>query len=226
MPAQPGFATQQEAYMALLQAGASPDVAQILAAVTRPESSGYTAATNNYQGNQFLGLWQIGSFHGFDNARLRSDDINYQAQAALQVYNQQGFNAWETYTNGSYKQYLDQSPTALALAHANALNYGSLNLTAAQKVQQGIPLDSFNRAALGLPQTDGPLNAPQTPTSVLSPDNPLAAPATGATAIDQPGGQTATGAPNPLDGPGENTAAGNPIAGPVGFDSTLTQSGG
>jgi hypothetical protein len=224
--ATPGYATQQEAYLALLQAGASPDVAQILAAVTRPESSGYTAATNNYQGNQYLGLWQIGSFHGFDNARLRSGDIAYQAQAALQVYRQQGFAAWETYTNGSYAQYLDQTPSALALAHANALSYSpqSSSLTPTERSAAGLPLDNFARLALGLPlDSSGPLA--NTPSAGLSPNNPASAPGTGPTPLDGPGAQLASGAPNPLGAPGQNTAAGNPIDGPVGFDSTLTQTG-
>ncbi|MDE2469091.1 MAG: hypothetical protein KGL35_10210, partial [Bradyrhizobium sp.] len=210
--ATPGYATQQEAYQALLQAGASPDVAQILAAVTRPESSGYTAATNNYQGNQYLGLWQIGSFHGFDNARLRSDDILYQAQAALQVYNQQGFNAWQTYSNGSYKQYLDQTPTALALAHLNQITYSqpTATLTPQQRQAAGLPLDNFAKLALGLPWQNGPLAANQQ-ANPLAAGNPAAAPGTGPTAVDAPGAQLESGAANPIGPPGQNTARGNPI---------------
>lgn len=235
----PGYASQSEAYQALLQAGAAPNVALILAAVTRPESSGYTYATNNYQGNQYLGLWQIGSFHGFDNARLRSDDIQYQAAAALKVYEEQGFGAWQTYTNKSYLQYLDQTNTALALAHANNFSIAnspalsaqavqnlmaddSINLPAATKEAEGIPLDPFNWAALG----QGPLAAQ--PTAIDSPGagvNAASAPDTGPTAIDGPGGQLDSGAPNPIDSPGQNTAAGNPIDGPIGFDESVSPGG-
>jgi hypothetical protein len=110
--ATPGFATQQEAYAALIRQGADQRTATILAAITRPESSGYTAATGHYQGNTYNGLWQIGMgpsySRPYDINRLRSDDIDYQAAAALDVYRAQGFQAWETYTNGSYQKYLGQ----------------------------------------------------------------------------------------------------------------------
>jgi len=220
----PGYASQAEAYQALLQAGASPAVAQILAAISRPESQGYTAATNNYQGNQYLGIFQIGSMHGFDNARLRSDDIQYQAAAALQVYEQQGFNAWQTYSDGSYKQYLNpQTDTALVLAHVNALTAANgVNVPAATKQAEGIPLDPFNRVALG----QGPLAAQ--PTALDSPAsgaNAVSAPDTTPTVIDGPSALTDSGTPNPILGPGQNTTSGNPIDSPIGFDQSVSPSG-
>ena len=151
--ATPGYATQAEVLTPHSSEGATPQLAQILAAITRPESSGYTAASNG----TYLGLWQIGNYHGYDNARLLSNDIDYQSAAALQIFHQQGFGAWETYTNQSYLKYMNpENSPALPAQDAALSNFSDVgswgNIPVATKLAEGIPLDNFNRAALGLPR--------------------------------------------------------------------------
>lgn len=208
MTAQPGFATQAEAYQALIRQGADPNLANILAAVTRPESSGYTAARNDFQGNSYLGLWQVGSMHGFDNRRLQSDDIDYQAAAALSVYHQQGFGAWETYTNGTYRQYLgqngDSSGVAQAIFGANSLaGLAGIAAAGAGEAAAGV------KAATGAP----PLLASQI-TPISGPV--LQSPGNMPNAADAPGLNA-----NPTSAPDTPTTQVNPIDAERGADKTL-----
>lgn len=175
-----GYATQAQAYQALIAAGAPTSVAQVLAAVTRPESSGYTAARNDFEGNSYLGLWQVGSMHGFDNARLQSDDIAYQAMAAYKVYQEQGFGAWETYTNGSYLQYMGGSANS-----APAL--GDMSNPA-----------TLTNAGTGVTGVPGP--PPPTPAVQYAP---------GHNALDGPDNKYGlSGFANPIDGPTGSDAGG------------------
>lgn len=215
--ATPGFATQDEVYAALIRQGANQSQAQILAAITRPESSGYTHASNG----TYLGLFQIGNYHGFDNARLMSDDIDYNAAAALQILHQQGYGAWETYTNKSYLQYMNQNSPALSAQGAQGLLAGIASAVG------GAAASGAVSGAIAAEPPAQPLLAPN-PSAVDNPTaqaNPVDAPGTGPSPLDAPGQQLASGEANPIDAPGTETVFGNPIDGPHGFDSSLSPSG-
>jgi hypothetical protein len=81
----------------------NPDIA---AAIAMAESSGNTQAVDHdSNGSTDYGLWQINSVHGYDPARLLNDP-NYNAKAALAVYQSSGWGAWTTYTSGAYLKYL------------------------------------------------------------------------------------------------------------------------
>ena len=182
----PGFATQQEAYDALIRQGASPQIADILAAITRPESSGYTAANNG----TYYGLWQIGNYHGFNNQLLLSDNIDYQAAAALSIYRQQGLGAWETYTNGSYQKYLNQQNSAALPPQPDLSNFNDV-LQSAPKPQQaplipGSILDSPGSDPNGLPSIiDSPTGQPSNSgTNVLNSPNGFGPSATDSAAMN------------------------------------------
>ena len=109
-----GFST---AYNLLIQNGASPAEARILAAVAGPES-GYNAAAHNQNaktGDDSYGLWQINmlgsmgparrkAFGITDNAQLFDPNVN--ARAAVSILRSQGFGAWTGYTSGRYRAYL------------------------------------------------------------------------------------------------------------------------
>lgn len=106
-----------KAYNLLIQAGASPDVAKILAAVAGPESS-YNPMNHNGNastGDDSYGLWQINMLGSMGPERralfgIQSNDQLFDpmtnARAALAIYNQQGFGAWTGYNSGAYKEYL------------------------------------------------------------------------------------------------------------------------
>ncbi len=84
---------------------AAPGVAQAMALIAKAESAGGALGGPNTNGTYDYGIWQVNSSHGFDPKRLLTD-AQYNAQAAVQVFNGQaqstgnGFGAWSTY-NGS-----------------------------------------------------------------------------------------------------------------------------
>lgn len=91
-----------------VQAGGSPKLANLMAAIALAESSGQTnATTQDANGTTDYGLWQINSSHGYDAARLVSDPL-YNAQAAVAIEKSQGLGAWTTYNTGAYKKFLGQ----------------------------------------------------------------------------------------------------------------------
>jgi Transglycosylase SLT domain len=69
----------------------------VMAAIALAESSGNPSAENSIGA---CGLWQI---HPYENGCLNPVLNAHMAGAKLRS---QGLGAWETYTNGSYKQYL------------------------------------------------------------------------------------------------------------------------
>jgi Lysozyme like domain len=90
-------------------AGGNPSVAPQMAAIAIAESSGNPVATNNdSDGTTDYGLWQINSIHGFNSAGLTSNPA-YNAEAAVAVYNSQGFGAWSTYGNSNYETALSEN---------------------------------------------------------------------------------------------------------------------
>ena len=95
-----------------IQAGGSPKLANIMAAIAMAESSGNPQAVDHdSNGSTDYGLWQINSVHDYDPNKLLNSPL-YNAQAAVAVYNSQGLGAWTTYTNGAYKQFLPVSSKA------------------------------------------------------------------------------------------------------------------
>lgn len=113
--ADPGIqAGSQSDYLAKLwiEAGGSPHLANLMAAIAMAESSGRTNATNtNTNGTTDYGLWQINSSHGYDASKLLSDPL-YNAKAAVAIEKSQGLGAWTTYTSGAYRQFLGQGSSA------------------------------------------------------------------------------------------------------------------
>ena len=91
-----------------IQAGGSPSMANLMAAIAMAESAGNVGAVSpqNSDGTVDQGLWQINSSHTqFDPTKLTTDPL-YNAQAAVSVFKSQGLGAWSTYTNGAYQQFL------------------------------------------------------------------------------------------------------------------------
>src|SRR5215469_1537542 len=90
-----------------IQAGGDPRVANTMAAIAMAESGGQVSAQNP---SGAAGLWQIlpSAHPQYNVSELLSDPL-YNAQAAVAVYNSQGFNAWSTYTSGAYRQFLGRS---------------------------------------------------------------------------------------------------------------------
>jgi hypothetical protein len=93
------------------RAGGNPGQAHLMAAIALAESKGYSGASNTAGAH---GLWQIkgnpfpgNEFDPLTNARM-----------AVSKLKSQGLGAWEVYTNGSYRQYLDSKSAAAVGAAA------------------------------------------------------------------------------------------------------------
>jgi hypothetical protein len=110
-----------------VQAGGSSALAPLMAAIAMAESSGNPTA---YNPSGATGLWQIlGAVNPSDQANLTNPQVN--AHEAVLKYQTQGLNAWETYTNGSYKQFYNGNVTpAQASAGSNAASGSQANLMA------------------------------------------------------------------------------------------------
>lgn len=63
-----------------------------------------------------VGLFQINApvHKKYDARRLKEGE--YNTKAALEIYNSQGLRAWEAYTNGAYKKYVDEARRGVASA--------------------------------------------------------------------------------------------------------------
>jgi|SRR5271163_445131 len=84
-------------------AGGPQNLAPTEAAIAEAESSGNSQA---YNASGASGLWQIlGAVNPADQSNLFDPTVN--AHEAVLKYNSQGLDAWETYTNGAYKQFLN-----------------------------------------------------------------------------------------------------------------------
>lgn len=86
------------------QAGFNRAQSIIAAAIALAESAGNPSATGPY-GER--GLWQIyPAAHPDLAAKYNLYDPAQNAQAAFAVFGEQGWQAWTTYLNGAYKQFL------------------------------------------------------------------------------------------------------------------------
>lgn len=86
-------------------AGGNKTWSYVMAAIALAESGGNPQATNmDADGSVDRGLWQINSVHGYSPQSSFSPQQN--AKQAVAVFNSSGPNAWSTFKNGTYKNYL------------------------------------------------------------------------------------------------------------------------
>lgn len=84
-------------------------------AIALAESGGDIHSENhNTNGTVDKGLWQVNSVHGFPGDLF---DPKYNLLAACSVYKSQGFNAWSTYKNGAYRQFIPEAEKGLGEFH-------------------------------------------------------------------------------------------------------------
>jgi hypothetical protein len=88
-----------------IQAGGSPSMAPLMAAIAEAESGGESTATG---GVGEKGLWQINPAAW---GSLATYDPLGNARAAVHVLQAQGLGAWSTYTSGAYKAFINGSTT-------------------------------------------------------------------------------------------------------------------
>ena len=77
-------------------------------AIAQAESGCNPQAVNtaNTDGSTDTGLLQINSIHGLDPETLIDPTVNIQA--AYRIYQTQGLKAWSVYSNGKYKQFIEE----------------------------------------------------------------------------------------------------------------------
>lgn len=132
-------------------AGGSPTLAPVMAAIAMAESSGNSTA---YNSSGATGLWQIlGAVNPSDQDQLFNPVVN--AHEAVLKYQTQGLNAWVTYQTGAYKQFL-QGGTAPASGSlpAGGGGTGGASTTASTSLDPSTALNEmgelFHGAAQGL----------------------------------------------------------------------------
>lgn len=108
MPARGSGGSGTYSYSQLMQlwiaAGGSRTMAPIMAAIAMAESGGNPRAHN---ASGASGLWQIlGAVKSADQSRLFDPTVN--AREAVLKFRSQGLGAWESYTNGSYKKFMQK----------------------------------------------------------------------------------------------------------------------
>jgi len=90
-----------------IEAGGSPKLANIMAAIAMAESGGNPSIVGgpNTDGTYDRGLWQINDVNHYNHQKLVSDPL-YNARAAVAIEKSSGLQAWVTYQTGAYKQFL------------------------------------------------------------------------------------------------------------------------
>lgn len=148
-----------------INAGGSPAVAPLMAAIALAESSGdpsKTNSTDNHGTQTSWGLWQVSD--GTHNQPVNGIlNPNTNAQQAVKKYRVQGLTAWGTYTSGAYKKFMSSSTvpspisgttqvgTAQNAVDLNPFNWGADLLLLGESAQQGIEtgLTSAFKAIIG-----------------------------------------------------------------------------
>jgi Lysozyme like domain len=96
-----------------INAGGSPSLAPLMAAIAEAESGGNPTATNATDNNgtqTSWGLWQISNgTHNQPVPNILSPTVN--AQQAVAKYEANGLTPWGTYDSGAYKKYMQNSTT-------------------------------------------------------------------------------------------------------------------
>lgn len=96
--------TNQQLQQLWIAAGGSAQNAAIAAAVAMAESGGNSTATNPSTGS--IGFWQINP-QAHPPSQATSDPMG-NARAAVAISNNgTNWSAWQAFTNGSYKQFLN-----------------------------------------------------------------------------------------------------------------------
>jgi hypothetical protein len=81
---------------------------KIATAVALAESRGkFVKSKQNTNGTYDLGPWQVNSVHGYDEWKMLTDE-EYTVNAAYEVWQKQGWNAWTTYKSGAYLAFMGQ----------------------------------------------------------------------------------------------------------------------
>lgn len=105
-----------------INAGGSPRMANLMAAIAMAESSGNPGEVNS--SSKATGLWQIepATWAQYSGGLPFSDATNPadNAKVAVAVLKGQGLGAWATYTSGAYKQFISG-------ASKDQVNYGGAN---------------------------------------------------------------------------------------------------
>ncbi len=100
--------TQSQVYAIAVSTGLAQP--KLMAAIAMAESSGRTDVVNSIG---CVGLWQINQpvhvkTHPTWTKSWLSNPVN-NARAAKVIYQQQGLEAWESYTDGRFKKYMDST---------------------------------------------------------------------------------------------------------------------
>ena len=91
--------------LAILIAEAFPENPEIMIAIAKAESGMNPKAVNhNRNGSIDTGLFQVNSVHGYDGLSLFDPEKNIEA--AREIYDKQGIQAWASFNNGSYQKFL------------------------------------------------------------------------------------------------------------------------
>lgn len=140
----------------LRQAGFSEDLIPTFMAIARAESGWNPSAlnTSNSNGTTDAGLFQINSVHAGNPWYPQNlNDPLQSAKAALEIYKQQGLNAWTVYKTGKYKEFLQAAPPIqpyVANTGASGLRNAQVSQTA---IYPGVP--QYNGGNYGPPNSRG-----------------------------------------------------------------------
>jgi hypothetical protein len=109
---------------ALINAGATPEQATTLTAISGAESGfGKSPVSKpNTNGSRDYGVFQVNdhAWPQFGGARVAGLPLDQQAAIAVHIWNTQGPQAWTTYKDGAYKKFLSGADAATAPASAPA----------------------------------------------------------------------------------------------------------
>tara|TARA_R100000742_G_C4277486_1_gene99405 strand:+ start:601 stop:2709 length:2109 start_codon:yes stop_codon:yes gene_type:complete len=105
-----------------IEGGFTPEQARIMAAIAMAESGGVARSLNDVGDDNSFGLWQINMIDVPDyklgeerraKLNLKTNDELYNpatnVRAAKMIFDEQGFEAWGAYTNGTYKDFLSNT---------------------------------------------------------------------------------------------------------------------
>lgn len=123
----------------LREAGFPEELVPTFMAIARAESGWNPTAinTSNRNGSTDRGLFQINSVHqGNPWYPTNPNDPLQSAKAALQIYRQQGLNAWTVYKTGAYQKFMQAAPPR----QTYAVNTGSNNGIQFAQTNLGGPL--------------------------------------------------------------------------------------
>lgn len=115
-----GAYSPAQIHSALINAGASPNDATTLTAVSGAESrfGASPVSPPNKNGSRDHGVFQVNdkAWPQFGGAAVSKLPLDQQAAIAVYIKNHQGMSAWSTYNSGAYKKYLNQVGSTTAPA--------------------------------------------------------------------------------------------------------------